>query len=304
MSARNGTALDARVLRIREHRQLAARELVPDACSAAGAAEDGPAIVGVPRTGGPVGIDHQVRDRARRQDRVVAPGPELDGAIGPAQPPLDLGVEGRHVDVGEVPRRGTGPGGPGAPVRLPGELDLARRLHMAQPQSGRGRQIGRAQLVLREAEELPTVGPCRTQRLTEGGGEGGEDVGRGLRRRVVPVGCHGDSTEQWLGVLGRAGVTGGLLGPAYDVQDLRLVDVAARHDAGSGALRGADGGHDGQRTAAHQPIGRERVARPAQVGLAALVEAHDAGVRGRGRECPVDDVLRGQRAGAGHRPAS
>ena len=49
---------------------------------------------GRPGRGDPVGVDHQVGHRGRRQDRVVAAGGQVDVARGPAEPPRQLGVHG------------------------------------------------------------------------------------------------------------------------------------------------------------------------------------------------------------------
>src|SRR3954469_11759454 len=108
------------------------------------------------------------------------------------------------------------------------QLDLAGRLHVASAQSGRGRQIGRAELVLGESEQLTALAPRGAQCLTKCGGERREDVGRRLGRSIVPVRVRWYATEERLRVLRRARVPGSLFGPTYDVQDLRLVDVAAR----------------------------------------------------------------------------
>ena len=97
------------------HRVLA--EPLADPGASAGPAEHGPAVVGVASSRRPVQVDHQVGDRARRQDRLVPAGRQLDAPRGPAQAPAQVAGQRLHVDVAEVAVGDAGPGRAGEVAR-------------------------------------------------------------------------------------------------------------------------------------------------------------------------------------------
>ena len=70
-----------------------------DPGAAAAPAEDRLAVVGVAGAGAPVGVDHQVGHRGRRQDRVVAAGRQVDPALAPAEPLRELGRRSRAAST-------------------------------------------------------------------------------------------------------------------------------------------------------------------------------------------------------------
>ena len=129
------------------------------------------------------------------------PGVEPDVSGLPFQPGPDLGVQRQHVHVGEVPAGLSDPGGAAAAVRLPGELDRAVRLVLAQPHPGAGAEPAGAHLVQGEPEALPLLGPAgrRTPRPTArpprparsapvtaaGSSQPGPDPAGGERQRVL-----------------------------------------------------------------------------------------------------------------------
>jgi hypothetical protein len=116
------------------------------------------AIEGGARAGVPVGVDHQVGHRAGRQDRVVAPGRQVDATLAPGEPLLELGLHGQRVDVGEVAGGAADPGRLGQGGVLAGAAVVAGRLDVAQTQPGRGAEVGGRHLVADEAVEHPVGG--------------------------------------------------------------------------------------------------------------------------------------------------
>ena len=99
--------------RVGEEADAGGGDLVTDPGAATATAVDRLALVGDAGAGAPVGVDHQVGDRRRRQDGVVAPGGQVDAALGPGEALGDRRGHRRGVDVAEVAGRATGPGAPG-----------------------------------------------------------------------------------------------------------------------------------------------------------------------------------------------
>ena len=185
---RERRALEAGVGRVGEQVDPGGGDLLADPGAAAAAAVDRLALVGDPRAGVPVGVDHQVGHRGRRQDRVVAPGREVDPPRAPAEPLREVGVDRERVDVGEVAGGAADPGAVGQVGGLAGAAVVAGGLHVPQPEPGGGAEVGRGDLVVDEAVEhrLADVGPA--ERLAERGRERVVDVDVGGPGGVVPVG--------------------------------------------------------------------------------------------------------------------
>ena len=165
----------------------------------------------------PVQVDHRSADRARRQQRLVAARRAASiAALGPAEPPGQLGVQRRR----RRRRRSRGcrarprPSG-SSPRDLRGELDPAGRLVVPQPQPGRGAEVRRRRAGARRSRTARRPSARRRgERLAERGRERRQnDADRGdARARRPSRGGVAGALDQRPRVLGRAGRAGGLLG--------------------------------------------------------------------------------------------
>ena len=95
-AADEGRGLEPRVGRVGVDLKRLVGEPLADPRAAAALGEHRLTVVGLAGRRGPVGVDHQVRHRGGRQDRVVAAGLEVHAALGPAQPADQLG-QGRRA---------------------------------------------------------------------------------------------------------------------------------------------------------------------------------------------------------------
>ena len=254
---------------------------------------------GVARAGRPVQVDHQVGHRGRRQQRLVPPGRQLEPPLLPGQALRQPGVERRDVHVGEVPGGGPRPRRPCQVGRLRVELQPPLRLVVAHPQARRRAQEGGGHPVLGEPVQLAPGALGRPQRLPEFLGEGPEysEFGGCCRiskptfifRTAVAV-----SADQIARVLGGRGLGGGLLGLPHDVFDLIRPDPGPGDDADPRRAARAPVDRDhGEAARGGDPVGGERVARPAQVRGRVLVGDHDAFPA---RSRPRPGLGRGKRA--------
>ncbi len=290
---------------IAAQRQRQLGEPLADACAATGPAEHRAALGRIPGRRRPHLVDQQVRDRGRRQQRLVPARGQLDPALRPPQPPGQLRVHRLRVDVLEVAGRAAGPGRARTVRGLGVELQGAVGLVVAQAQSGRRGEVGGDELVVGEAVQLTAAGTRACERLAQRRGEVGEDGGRGLGGRVREVRGLGHPRHQRIRVLRRFGAVCGGLGGPYQGLQLARGDGGTGDDTGRGALLAVDGRDDGEGASAGHPVRGERVARPAQIGSGSgvLVGDDDAPVRAGQFEGALDDLVRLVGTG-GHRPAS
>ena len=98
---------------------------------------------GVPGAGAPVDVDHQVGDRGRRQQRLVAAGRAGRPGARPSRAAGELGVQRVRVHVGEVAGGAADPGAGRQVGGLAGAAEVAGRLVVPQPQPGRRAEVGR-----------------------------------------------------------------------------------------------------------------------------------------------------------------
>ena len=261
----------------------------PGAAAATGV--DRLALVGHPGAGAPVGVQHHVGHARRRQHGVVAPGREVDL---PGRPAEAGGERVRHrvrVDVGEVSRRATDPGAGRQVGGLAGAAVVPGRLHVAQPQPGRGAEVRRGDLVVHEAVEDALLGLCPLELLTERLREGVVHLDRGRRGCVVPVGC-GVAGDQVVAVLGRLRASYGGVGGLDQRGHLLGRRGRAAHRRGRAVAERDHGDPDVMADA----VGGERVVGPAQVGVGLVLHDHDALGRRAGLQGVVDEMLRAAHA--------
>ena len=272
-------------------------DAVADPGAARAAGEGGAPVVGRLRLGEPVGVDEQVGERGRRQDRLVASGREVDRplrpsrAASPARRPRPLHVGLRRVAQGEaeVARR--------RPVGVLGvHLQPPGGLHVAQPQPGGRAEVDRVDDLLGEAEVLAVRHPSRAAPH--------RDRRPGRRtRRCSWAPARGRSRRPGAGLVGRderRGV-GTRLGPRG--RRPRPRRRASRTSATSVTVRSTtpeavpcpDGRRrdDGHRPRRHLAVGRQRAVGPAEVGLGAVGDDDDGAVGRGGRQGGLDELLRG-----------
>ena len=144
-----------------------------DPGAAAGLAEDRAALVGGAGAGRPVGVGHQVGDRARAAGRCRS-GRRRARAGGPASRAGSSTSAARALTSTSARRAGAGagPGRAGAGCGLAVDLGPGGRLDEPGPQPGRGGQVGRREGLLGVAEQLlarrsrPARSPRRAPRRT------------------------------------------------------------------------------------------------------------------------------------------
>ena len=176
-------------------------------------AEDRLALVGVPRAGGPVGVDHQVGHRRGRQDRVVAAGRQVDRRVGPAEPLRPARRPCRAASTSVKSR--VAPPTQALLVRsrsLAGAAAVAGRLDVAQPQPGGRAEVGRGDARGRRTRRGPgrRRRPARTPRRAPGRSRSKTwIVGRPGASSQSADGLAGDQVG---GVLGRRAAAGGGVG--------------------------------------------------------------------------------------------
>ena len=193
------------------------------------------------------------------------------------------------------------PGRPAAVGRPAHQVHRPRRLHVREAEPRRAAQVERCEVQLGEAGQhgVACLGAA------EGSGQRGQDTfeHRGVRllRRQAEVAAERDlrRLDEGERVLGRGSAPGvGQRGSDH------LGDALGAHDAGP--ARRADGGpgddDDVHGTGAVHPVGRRRVQGEADVGMAVLLDQHDAPVGAgctRSRHAVLDQLL-----GRDHRPDS
>jgi hypothetical protein len=289
-------ALQPRLGRIRTKRERQGGQLLADpgaalATARGGAGIDVAPLVRVARRGGPVCVDHQIRDGRRREQRLVPPGRQVDPGTRPIESPFQR-VDGRgHVDVGEVAGVHPGPRGAAEVGRLAVDLDPPVRLVEAPAQPRRGAQEVRRHLVFGKAEHQSFVGPPAPEGRAQGRRELVEHRdGRacGVGGPVVTVFVRLDERAR---ILGRFGAAAGGLGGPDQLTDLVDRRHRARDDSGAAALAAVEGRDHGHGPGAHLAVRGERVRCPAQVRLAVLARDDDAAVRRGGGERRLDELL-------------
>ena len=161
-----GCALQAGVGRVGPQPHAAVDDVVTDPGAAARTREHRLAVVRVAGACAPVGVDHQVGDRAGGQDRVVATRGQVEASLAPAEPGGEVGGHRGGVHVREVAGGAAHPGAVGELGVLAGAGVVAGRLDVAEPKPGGGAEIGRRDLVGDEPVEDATAPrpPGRTPR--------------------------------------------------------------------------------------------------------------------------------------------
>src|SRR5215469_3613640 len=106
---------------------------------------------------------------------------------------------------------------------------------MAQPQARRGAEVGRGQLVLGEAIQLPASAGCRGESVAETLSEAGEHADLGRAGRVVPLARvtaqDVGRRDEWLRVFGRRRLRRRVLGLGDEVWYLTRVNPSPRNHA-------------------------------------------------------------------------
>ena len=280
-----------------------------DPGAAARPAEDGAALVGVAGDRRPVQVDHQVRDRARRQQRLVAAGVRSTRRFAHAS--RRVSSASTAVTSTSVKSRVLCPTHDerDQSAVLPVTSIAPGRLDVPHPQPGRGAEVRRVHLVLGEAEQLAAGRPRVEEHLAEGRGELAEDADRGLGRRLGPAlpgrgTCSGVISGR-ASSAGRAGA-GRLLGGADQRLDLRRARrcCATRRRSPVPSLPPTVAMTVSLRPRITPLVVRVFAAQRRLASLDSSATTTQPSRRGE-LERPLDDVLRGHAGGRGaHRPAS
>ena len=188
-------------------RQTQIGELLPHPRSTTGCRQCGATLLRAPTVHGPHQVDHHVRHRGRRHDRLVASGRQFHGARRPAQPRRQLGQQRLGVHLGEPRRTDPGPGT--GPIAFGVDLHRSGRLLPAPPHTRRRRQERRLHRVVRET--VQRIRPAEAAR--QFGCQGTEHLRAGARGRAVPVvGSGGAGGQREVVARGRGRPRGRLRG--------------------------------------------------------------------------------------------
>ncbi len=303
-------ALDARRVGVAEEGEGQGGDGLAHPGPAALLGEDGAAVLGVLAADGVEAEHaHHVGHPGRRQDHLVAPGVEGDLPVAPVEASPDLllhrlerGVDGGHSD----------PGRPAAVGRAADQAHGRGGLGVREAQPGRAAQVERLDVDLGEAGQHGVAAAGTLEGSAERREDGLERAGVGLLGFLVEGAADAgrlgrlDQCEGVLGRRGRLGVGqrgGHHVGHPVDAHDAR---TAGRADGAGGDHDDADG------AAALHSVGRGAVEGVAHVGVAALLDEHDAAVgpelarrRRRRPRRPLGPGSPANRsAGHRHRPAS
>ena len=244
-------------------------------------------------------VDHQVGDGRRRQDRLVAPRGQLNGALRPPESGRQLVEHGIGWHIDEVgcarsrPRAGT--------VALGVDLHRARRLRIPPAQSTRGGDERRRQDVARVPVQAVGAREGARQRF----GNAAEDLDAGAGNRCIPIAYITRCGKRRCAVAGFRRRERSVLRRRHQCGDGRRIDLGGCQRPHVSAIASPDH-RDHRDSALHRnTVGGHRIVRPPQRGVAGVGDRHDRLVGlaqpRRLRQRDVDDLLCGDHR---HRPPS